>query len=330
MNGLKEYLFNIRKKIAQNEVSRDWNTNELEKVLKGLKNNKARDAYGHVYELFKCGGSSLKQSLLRMFNMIKKKQIYPKIFQASNISSFWKKKGDRSDLNNDRGVFNVVKVRTILDKLVYNDFYDVIDSSMSCSNIGARKNRNIRDHIFVVNSIFNDVHQNKQNQGVDCEIYDISKCFDKMWYAETANDLYTAGVQDDKFILVANSNKEANVAIKTPCGALTDRLNLKRIEMLGTVLSNIKCCVQIDSLGKDFMTEMKGIFKYKNCVSVPPLSMVDDTISISNCGVDSILSNGIIQSKIQCKQLQLGHSKCFQLHLGKKNKHLCPRLKVHE
>ena len=178
MNGLKEYLFNIRKKIAQNEVSRDWNTNELEKVLKGLKNNKARDAYGHVYELFKCGGSSLKQSLLRMFNMIKKKQIYPKIFQASNISSFWKKKGDRSDLNNDRGVFNVVKVRTILDKLVYNDFYDVIDSSMSCSNIGARKNRSIRDPIVVVNSIFNDVNQNKRNQGVDCKIYDISKYFE--------------------------------------------------------------------------------------------------------------------------------------------------------
>ena len=56
MNGLKEYLFNIRKKIAQNEVSRDWNTSDLEKVLKNLKNDRARDAYGHIYELFKYGG----------------------------------------------------------------------------------------------------------------------------------------------------------------------------------------------------------------------------------------------------------------------------------
>ena len=32
-------------------------------------------------------------------------------------------------------VFNVVKIRSILDKMIYNDFYDIIDSSMSCSNI---------------------------------------------------------------------------------------------------------------------------------------------------------------------------------------------------
>ena len=85
---LKEGLFDIRKKIAKNEVSREWNIQELEKVLKSLKNDRARDAYGHIYELFKYGGSSLKYSLLRMFNLIKKKQIYPKMFQVSNISSF--------------------------------------------------------------------------------------------------------------------------------------------------------------------------------------------------------------------------------------------------
>ena len=55
--------------------------------------------------------------MIRMFNLMKKKQVYPSIFQPSNISSFYKKKGDKSDLNNDRGVFNVVKVRSILDKL---------------------------------------------------------------------------------------------------------------------------------------------------------------------------------------------------------------------
>ena len=52
-----------------------------------------------------------------MFNQIKKKPVYPVILQASNISSFYKKKSDRSDLNYDRGVFSVVKVRTNLDKL---------------------------------------------------------------------------------------------------------------------------------------------------------------------------------------------------------------------
>ena len=67
-----------------------------------------------------------------------------------------------------------------------------------------------------------------------------------MWYAETANDLFKVGVQNDKFILVANSNKESQVAVKTPWGSLTNRVTIKDIEMQGTVLSNIKCSVQIE------------------------------------------------------------------------------------
>ena len=98
-----------------------------------------------------------------------KKRLAPK-----NISSFYKLKGDRSDLDNDRGVFNVVKVRSILDKLIYNDTYDVINQSMSGSNIGARKNKNIRDHLFVINAVINDVTKRKKD--VDIEIMEQCWC----------------------------------------------------------------------------------------------------------------------------------------------------------
>ena len=329
LKNLKEFLFSIRKQLAEKEVSKDWTVADLDIVLKSLKNNKARDAHGHVYELYKYGGNDLKFSMLRMFNMIKRKQIYPKILQSSNISSFYKRKGDKSDLDNDRGVFNVVKIRSILDKLVYNDIYSKVDSSMSSSNIGARRKRNIRDHLFVINGILNDVNENKSKTGVDIGIYDIAKCFDKMWYSETGNDIFKAGVQDDKFILIANSNKECQVAIKTPWGGLTDRISFSELEMQGTVLSNIKCSVQVDSLGQDCIRENKGIFKYKNCISIPPLSMVDDVITISSCGVESVKVNAVVQAKVQCKQLELGHLKCFNMHVGKRTKELCPQLSVH-
>ena len=88
-------------------------------------------------------------------------------------------KGEKADLNNDRGIFNVVKIRSILDKLVYNEKYEVIDKNMSSSNIGGRKNRNIRDHLFVINAILHDASKDKK-KSIDIEIYDIKKCFDKM------------------------------------------------------------------------------------------------------------------------------------------------------
>ena len=134
-------LFEMRIEESRLKFTRDWTMEELEKVLKVLKANKARDAHGHVYELFKHGGESLKRSILKLFNLVKKHQVYPDILQPSNISSFYKLKGSKDDVNNDRGVFNVVKLRTILDKLILNDKYDIIDGSMSFANIGARKGK---------------------------------------------------------------------------------------------------------------------------------------------------------------------------------------------
>ena len=103
LKEIKEFLLDLQIKIAKSKVTADWTIKDLEKVLKSLKNNKARDEHGHIYELFKYGGVSLKLSLLKLFNCIKSQQIYPTILQKSNITSFWKKKGDKLDLDNDRG-----------------------------------------------------------------------------------------------------------------------------------------------------------------------------------------------------------------------------------
>ena len=164
LEELKEYLFQLRYELAKGLITPDWTMKKLEEALKSFKNNKSRDAHGHTYELYKYGGKYLKLSILKMFNLIKKKQVYPEILKPSNISSFYKNKGSKIDLNNERGVFVVVKLRSILDKLIYNDNYDKINQNMTDSNIGGRKGRNIRDHLLVINSIINDVVKSKDKK----------------------------------------------------------------------------------------------------------------------------------------------------------------------
>ena len=115
---LREYddeLFDLRLKLSKSIKGTDWSMQKLEKVLKSLKNNKARDSHGHSYELFKYGGASLKLSILRMFNKIKKGAYFPSILRPSNITSIWKKKGPKSDMDSYRGIFNVTKLRSIMD-----------------------------------------------------------------------------------------------------------------------------------------------------------------------------------------------------------------------
>ena len=142
---------------------------------------------------------------------------------------------------------------------------------MSCSNIGARKRRNIRDHLFVINSILFEANAKKSDPPIDIEIYDVRKCFDKMWASETSNDVFDAGLQDDQFVLMANANKTCEVAVKN--GArISERMTLTNIEMQGTIMAPLKCSIQIDSLGKQYLrdTELSNqLYKYKGYVPIP-------------------------------------------------------------
>ena len=96
----------------------------------------------------------------------------------TNITSIYKNRGLKSDLSNDRGVFTVMTARSIMDNLVYNDYYETIDHSMSDSNVGGRKGKNIRDNLFVVYGIINYALQ--ETIELDVNLYDLEKCFDSM------------------------------------------------------------------------------------------------------------------------------------------------------
>ena len=152
LRNLKENLFDARLKLAKIRKTENWKKSDLLKVTKQLKKNKAADPKGLISEIFQpnVAGSDLFESLLILCNKVKKECEIPSFLEWTNISSIYKRKGLKTDLNNDRGVFNVMRVRSIIDNLVYNDYYDCIDKNMSDSNVGGRRDRNIRDNLFVV------------------------------------------------------------------------------------------------------------------------------------------------------------------------------------
>ena len=96
-------------------------------------------------------------------------------------------------------------------RLIYLDYYPVIEKSMSDSQVGARKDKNIRNHIWIVNGIIADVNRNKKKNPVDIQIFDYKQCFDALWLQECMNDFYEAGLKDDKFALLYNCNKNVNI-----------------------------------------------------------------------------------------------------------------------
>ena len=273
LQTMKETLFGLRYEIASLCKSDNWSADQVGKVCKSLRNSKARDELGFLYELFKppYAGEDVHLSLTMMFNEMKHKLQIPKYFEKMSITSFYKNRGSRFSLQNDRGVFSAVKLRSLLEKLIYSDSYPIIDQHLSPSNVGGRKGRNIRDHLFIIYGMINDV-KNGKAEDIDIQGYNIYKCFDEMNYEETHNDLWDVGVNDDKFAMIAKLDEHANVVVKTPCGT-TDGFELKKAIMQGTVFAPIKCSIQIDTLGRDCLANGDGLYEYKNIVEVPGLSM---------------------------------------------------------
>ena len=109
--------------MSKTRISADWTYDDLVTVMKKLKTNKATDPVGLVSELFKPGvaGSDLVQSTLSLCNLIKRECQIPKFVELANITSIYKNKGSKQDLNNDRGIFSVTCFRSMVDNLVYND-----------------------------------------------------------------------------------------------------------------------------------------------------------------------------------------------------------------
>ena len=165
--------------------------NDLDIVLQQLKNGKSRDPLGYANELFKPEntGTDLKYAVLRLSNEIKKQQVFPEALSLCNIISLYKNKGSGKDFNNYRGIFRVTVLRSIVDKIIYNDEYETIDHHLTDSNVGARRNRNIRDNIFVISAILNNIRRRKL-RNTNIQIVDAEKCYDKLWAQECFNDIY--------------------------------------------------------------------------------------------------------------------------------------------
>ena len=126
MFNLKMQLFNMRLEVAKNVKSQHWTKENLLNVLKSLKKSKSADPHGLIYELFRPEiiGTDLFTSLLMLCNSVKEQLIIPNFVTFADITSIYKQKGEKSDLENDRGIFSVSKVRSIIEKLVYQDIYD--------------------------------------------------------------------------------------------------------------------------------------------------------------------------------------------------------------
>ena len=304
---IKSEAFKIKLEKARQTKSSEWTMQDLEGVLGKVGQNKSTDPNGFNRSIFhlNCIGDNLKESLLVMFNKLKNQGIIPSFMKKATISTI-PKPGSKFLLKNERGIFVLSAIRSIFMRLIYNTKYETLNSNMSDSNIGGRKEKSSINHIFVINGIIHEALSTKKNKSVTLQIFDYTQMFDSMVLKETISDLYDSGIKDDTLTLLYEANQNVKVRVKTPFG-LTVENTLNEIVLQGDTWGPPMAANQVDSFGKQLLKEEpEFIYKYKGYIPIGVLGMIDDLVGVSESGVNAVKLNASINVKTAEKKLQFG------------------------
>ena len=214
--SIRKNIVKTKLRLASLKKSQPFKMNDLEVVLKGIKTSKARDPEGIARTIFKDNiiGDNLKESLLILFNKLKSAGKTPN-FMKKAIMTTIPKKGKKILLKNERGIFLVNSVRNILMRLIFNLKYQTLDTHMTDSNMGGRKNKSGINHIWVMQSIIHDNMSNVKKQPIIIQQYDYRQMFDGMDSEEACGDIFEYGVNDDHLTLIHEANEKVVISVKT-------------------------------------------------------------------------------------------------------------------
>ena len=99
--------------------------------------------------------------------------------------------------------------------------------------------------------------------------------------------------------------------------------------MQGDVLGPLVSSNMVDHHVGKVALETEHVYMYKDKVKIPPQTMQDDTLGVSNCGYKTALMSEFLNTRTKIMNLQCGCDKCSQIHIGKViNEGICTSLSV--
>ena len=150
---------------------------EVNRATKQMSDGKAPGSDGIPSELYKCGSVALTTKLTELFQMIWEQQVIPQEFKDATIVHLYKRKGDRKNCDNHRGISLLSIAGKILARLMLNRLITHLERGLLPeSQCGFRKGRGTVDMIFAARQLQEKCQE--QNQAFYSTFVDLTKAFD--------------------------------------------------------------------------------------------------------------------------------------------------------
>jgi endonuclease/exonuclease/phosphatase family metal-dependent hydrolase len=253
---------------------------EINLHIKKLKNNKAAGEDGIVAELLKnLGPNSLKEIT----------QIIQNIWQTEKIPEDWKtalihplhKKGDKSNVNNYRGISLLPVTYKILSACLLNRAQKQLEPKLAEYQAGFRPNRSCPEQIFNLKTIFK--MRALRQKPLVCTFVDFKKAYDSIDRPALFQILEEKGLDPKTRELIKQTLTGTKSKVKF-MGEISEPFDIQTGVRQGDGLSPILFNVVLDKVMEEWEKELKksGCWKPillgfpKNNLYIPYLAFADD------------------------------------------------------
>lgn len=145
-------------------------------ALKKLKSNKAPGLDGLPTEVYKYGGHTLIARIHSLFLKIWDQESAPLDFKTSLIINIYKRKGDRANCSNYRGISLLCTAGKILARIISDRLQPALEPIIPESQAGFRAHRSTTDMIFTLRQLQEKIRE--QHASAFAIFVDLKKAFD--------------------------------------------------------------------------------------------------------------------------------------------------------
>ena len=252
-------------------------------------------------ELFKLAGDGVLNSLLDVFNRVKRTKEIPEQWNLVKIIKLYKQKGSKKVLKFYRGIFLSIVVCKIFESLIKKRADEKL-RNVNILQAGSRSKRSAADGVFLLRGAVD--HHVFTKQSLYITAYDFETAFDSLWLEDCLLSLKDLGIEKDLLQLIYNLNKEASVVVQTPVGD-TSPFITDPIVKQGSILGPVLCSTST----AEYCTENLGVTI--GTLILASLLYVDDILDLSSTIGDCKAAHekAILFAKL--KKLKYSATKCF-------------------
>jgi Reverse transcriptase (RNA-dependent DNA polymerase)/Endonuclease-reverse transcriptase len=300
--------------IDENDIS----IAEVKKAVEHMQNHKAPGCDGLPAEVFKNGGDALQTWMKRIFNAAWKQGRIPEDWGKAIICPIYKRKGDKADCGNYRGISLLPHITKIYERILERRLRSHVEEKLGEWQHGFRPNRSTSDLIFSMKMILEKTWE--FNDKTYLAFLDLEKAFDrvprqKLWQAMQQAEY---GVPPMLMRAVRSMYRECKSSVRSAFGEGPWFL-VKTGVRQGSVLSPLLFVLLMDQVLKQAEREMgtegdhSGTFAYADDVGLVTCSEAElqQTINIW-C---KVLTNSGLKLNVSKSEVMVVSRQSEKLHI---------------